>query len=69
MSRGSRDMSGFRGLLVAEATVSDHRGQCKPLVKAADVAPPPAVYTDVQMLEMHLKNCHFRPGSSRSESG
>jgi hypothetical protein len=50
---------GVIGPLLEGAEVSDD-GDCRRQVRAADVAFPHTVYTDLQMLEKHPQNCHFR---------
>ena len=63
MDRGCRDISGVIGPLLEGAEVSDDGGIADDELSrraGIDVALPHAVYTSVQMLEIHAKNCHFR---------
>ena len=60
MDRGCRDISGVIGPLLEGAEVSDDGGIADDESRDVDVALPHAVYTNVQMLEKHPQNCHFR---------
>jgi hypothetical protein len=58
VDRGCRGMAGGIRPPLEGAEVSDE-WDCRRRVTDVDDALPHAVYTSVQMLEIHSKNCHF----------
>jgi hypothetical protein len=61
VDRGWREISGVSGPLLEEAEMSDDGPDCRQQVTAAQAALPYAVYTAVQMLEIHPPKLPFLP--------